>query len=104
MVYGLSTTIRTGSENVMEQGSVVQEVSGLHVVVGRSNPRGGVSVSTQVAVLRRLLLGWEKGDTQTVGYFLFFSRVGLLMKVSREFGSKKRVRWVLWLWVIAQCS
>jgi hypothetical protein len=71
MVYGLSTTIRTGSENVMEKGSVVQEVSGLHVVVGRSNPKGGVSVSTQVAVLRRLLLGWEKGDTQTVGCFHF---------------------------------
>jgi len=55
----------------MEKGSVVQEVSGLHVVVGRSNPKGGVSVSTQIAVLRRLLLGWEKGDTQTVGWIFF---------------------------------
>ena len=70
MVYGLSTTIRTGSENALERGSVVQEASGLHVVVGRSNPNGGVSVSTQVAVLRRLLLGWEKGDTQTVMIYL----------------------------------
>lgn len=54
----------------MERGAIVQEVAALHVVLGRSQPMvaGGVSVSTQIATLRRLLNGWESRDKET-GYW-----------------------------------
>ena len=63
-------TFRTGSSHAMEQGAIVQDVVALHVVLGRSQPvaPGGVSVSTQIAALRRLLYGWESRDRET-GYW-----------------------------------
>lgn len=70
-IAGLSVTFRTGSEHAMAQGAIVQDVSALHVVVGRNHPMApsGVSVSTQMATLRRLLHGWESKDKETGRWF-----------------------------------
>lgn len=76
---GLSTTFRTGSSHAMERGAIVQEVAALHVVLGRSQPMvaGGVSVSTQIATLRRLLNGWESRDKET-GYWFRKAAEGVI--------------------------
>jgi len=57
---GLSTAFATGAGHKLENGAVVQEIAALHVRVGHfsSSP----SVSTQIAALRRLLLGGGAGD------------------------------------------
>lgn len=60
---GLSTTFRTGATHALAKGAVIQRISALHYVVRRPNvltlQKGHVqvpSVSTRIAVLRRLLL------------------------------------------------
>jgi hypothetical protein len=56
----------------MERGAILQDVAALHVAVGRPYPlvgKGGVSVSEQIAALRRLLYGWERKDTETGFWF-----------------------------------
>jgi hypothetical protein len=56
----------------MERGAIMQDVAALHVTVGRPHPlfwKGGVSVSEQIASLRRLLYGWESTDTDTGFWF-----------------------------------
>ena len=49
----------------------MQDVVALHVVLGRSSPLlpKSVSVSTQMAALRRLLYGWESTDKETGIWF-----------------------------------
>lgn len=57
---GLGTTFSLGALNKLDDGAVIQEVTGMHVAVryfGKSTP----SVSTQIAALRRLLLGKTDG-------------------------------------------
>lgn len=55
---GLSTVFSTGAAHKLSKGAVAQSVAALHIAVGFSSP----STSTQIAVLRRLLLGGGKGD------------------------------------------
>ncbi|KAG6911111.1 hypothetical protein DXG01_003851 [Tephrocybe rancida] len=55
---GLSTIFSTGAAHKLVHGAVVQGVAALHVAVGDSS----VSVSTQIATLRRLLFGGGKGE------------------------------------------
>ncbi|KAG6832611.1 hypothetical protein H0H92_014447 [Tricholoma furcatifolium] len=55
---GLSTIFSTGAAHKLAPGAVVQNVAALHVSVGDSS----VSVSTQIATLRRLLLGEGQGE------------------------------------------
>jgi len=57
---GLSTAFSTGARHKLEAGAVVRPVTALHVHVG---PGQGASVSTQIATLRRLLIGGEKHGT-----------------------------------------
>lgn len=54
---GLGVAFSTGARHKLEVGAVVQSVTALHVHV---EPGQGVSVSTQIATLRRLLLADEK--------------------------------------------
>ena len=71
ILAGLSATFRTGSAHALERGALIQDVTALHVVVGRTAPFADaprVGVSAQVAALRRLLLGGEPRDTET-GYW-----------------------------------
>lgn len=56
---------------------MIQDVASLHVVLGKSNPIiRGVSVSTQIAGLRRLLYGWESRDEETGTWFRRAAEVG----------------------------
>ncbi|KAF8590883.1 composite domain of metallo-dependent hydrolase [Ramaria rubella] len=58
---GLGTLFSVGSANKMQKGAIVQDVTGLHVSIGH-NPSGSPSISTQIATLRRLLLGNGEGE------------------------------------------
>lgn len=70
IISGLSATFRTGSAHAMQRGAIVQDVAALHVVMGKPNPAlGEMSVSTQMAALRRLLYGWETQDKETGHWF-----------------------------------
>ncbi|KAF9534703.1 carbohydrate esterase family 9 protein [Crepidotus variabilis] len=70
IICGLSVTFRTGSGHAMERGALIQEVVALHVAIGKSHPLlKGVSVSTQIAGLRRLLYGWESSEKETGHWF-----------------------------------
>jgi hypothetical protein len=51
---GLSVAFATGAGHRLEKGAVVQDIAALHVSVGHSS---SATVSTQIATLRRLLLG-----------------------------------------------
>jgi hypothetical protein len=60
---GLSATFRTGAPHALIKGAIVQRISALHCAIRRPNvlaqQKGHVqapSVSTRIAVLRRLLL------------------------------------------------
>lgn len=74
---GLGTSFSLGASTKLEQGAVIQEVTGVHVSVRYSSTP---SVSSQIAALRRLLLGPEEGAS---GYWF-----GKVKKV-RLFGHHK---------------
>ncbi|KAF8914186.1 carbohydrate esterase family 9 protein [Gymnopilus junonius] len=70
VVAGLSASFRTGSLHAMQRGAIVQDIAALHVSLGKSYPTlKGISVSTQIAGLRRLLYGWESTDKETGAWF-----------------------------------
>ena len=52
-IGGLSVTFRLGAANSLEEGAIVKGVTALHVAVEKILP---ASVSTQIAILRKLLL------------------------------------------------
>ncbi|KAJ6572062.1 carbohydrate esterase family 9 protein [Mycena capillaripes] len=56
---GLSTVFSTVAAHKLVDGAVIQEVAALHVGLSLSS---AISVSTQIAALRGLLLGEGKGD------------------------------------------
>ncbi|KAF5363169.1 hypothetical protein D9758_008331 [Tetrapyrgos nigripes] len=60
ILAGLSTSFSTGASNRLARGAVLQDVVALHVAVTMGSE--SVSVSTQIAALRKLLLGDTKGD------------------------------------------
>ena len=74
---GLSATFRTGAPHALTKGAVIQRVSALHCAIRRPNAlvqqKGHVqtpSVSTRIAVLRRLLLADVDGRTgETAKWF-----------------------------------
>jgi len=55
----------------MEKGAIIQDIVALHAAVKRAHPllNPGVSVSTQISGLRRLLYGWESTDKETGLWF-----------------------------------
>jgi len=55
----------------MQRGALVQDVVALHIVMGKPHPSADerVSVSTQMATMRRLLYGWETQDKETGHWF-----------------------------------
>lgn len=74
IISGLSTTFRTGAAHGMERGAIVQNVAALHVTLTRPRPlskhnkKTTASVTEEIAMLRRLLWGFEPKETQT-GYW-----------------------------------
>ncbi|KAJ7498753.1 hypothetical protein FB451DRAFT_1334381 [Mycena latifolia] len=74
VIAGVSTTFCTGSSHAMEQGAIIQKSTALHVGIHRPHPflqnkPRAVSVSSQIAGLRRLLYGWENQETETGKWF-----------------------------------
>lgn len=73
VIAGLSTTFHLGATNALEREAIVKEITALHVYVGHSGPlqplAGWPSISTQIAGLRRLLLGGESTHTETGRWF-----------------------------------
>ncbi|KAL0573973.1 hypothetical protein V5O48_007988 [Marasmius crinis-equi] len=74
VIWGLSTTFRTSAMHAFEPGTIMQDVAALHVRISRPTPAGqgirrSVSVSEQIAGLRRLLHGWESRDSDTGVWF-----------------------------------
>ncbi|KAJ4001803.1 carbohydrate esterase family 9 protein [Lentinula boryana] len=72
MIWGLSTTFRTNAAHALEPEAIIQTETALHFRITRPrfDVRGpAASVSSQLAVLRRLLYGWESRDTDTGLYF-----------------------------------
>ena len=55
---GLGTSFSLGVSHKLEKGAIVQEITALHVSVRHF---AKLSVSTQIAALRRLLLGSSDG-------------------------------------------
>ncbi|EGO27865.1 hypothetical protein SERLADRAFT_360423 [Serpula lacrymans var. lacrymans S7.9] len=72
---GLSTTFRTGSRHILDKGALIQEVAALHVSIGRPHPLASksgkkiISISEQIAILRRLLLDPGSQETLTGQWF-----------------------------------
>ncbi|KAF9646963.1 hypothetical protein BDM02DRAFT_2841164 [Thelephora ganbajun] len=76
LIGGLSTTIRTGAHHSLEKGAIIQEVTALHVTIERDPWGSGyVSTSTQINVLRNLLLGSHQGVTSDSATGYWFRKV-----------------------------
>ncbi|KAL1759392.1 hypothetical protein FB107DRAFT_205135 [Schizophyllum commune] len=56
---GLSTAFSTGAAHKLESGAVVKPITALHVAISLGS---STSVSTQIAALRKLLLGGGEGE------------------------------------------
>ncbi|KAI0920873.1 hypothetical protein AcW2_006015 [Taiwanofungus camphoratus] len=80
IIAGLSVTFRTGSGHALEPNAIIKHITALHVVIGRAAPYSttpGVSVGTEIAALRRLLLNGEPTSTET-GYWFKKSAQGVI--------------------------
>jgi hypothetical protein len=59
-LLGMGTAFSAGADHKLEKGAIVQPETAVHVHIARG---GAVSVSSQIAVLRRLLFHFgEEGD------------------------------------------
>lgn len=84
LISGLSATIRTGARHALEKGAVVQEVTALHVTIERNPSEPGyVSTSTQINVLRNLLLDSHKGVANDSNTGHWFGKVTGVSRVSK---------------------
>lgn len=88
LIGGLSTVIRTGARHALEKGAIIQDVAALHVTVER-DPWGSVyvSTSTQINVLRQLLLGSHKGVANDSATGYWFGKVTNVSSTSEMPGS-----------------
>ncbi|EKM59751.1 uncharacterized protein PHACADRAFT_181721 [Phanerochaete carnosa HHB-10118-sp] len=73
LIGGLAVTFRTGAAHALQPDAIVQPTAALQLHVGRAAPWRGtmpdVSVSTQIATLRRLLLDAVNDDEETGRWF-----------------------------------
>jgi len=76
LVGSLSATVRTGARHALEKGAIIQDVTALHVTI-KCVPFGSgcVSTSTQINVLRNLLLGSHKGVARDSPTGYWFGKV-----------------------------
>ena len=91
---GLGTSFSLGATHRLEPGAVLTETTAVHVSVRHF---GMPSVSTQIAVLRRLLLGPQEG---AAGYwFNKVKEVSAIISIVSDLSSLRlfRVRYLL-LW------
>lgn len=72
---GLGVAFSLGANHKLEEGAVVKDITAVHVSINHS-PGGQPSVSTQIAVLRRLLLKPSDGELG-----LWFGKVTVVSSV-----------------------
>ena len=72
---GIGTTFFLGVIHKLEQGAVIQEVTGVHVSVRHFSK---LSISTQIAALRKLLLNSQQNSAG--GWFKRVADVCLFLK------------------------
>ncbi len=77
LLSGLSVAFSTGSPHKLAPGAVLQDVAALHVAAGSS----ALSVSTQIAALRNLLLGGAVGELKAVFASVVEASLSLLYDV-----------------------
>ncbi|KAL0956531.1 hypothetical protein HGRIS_002672 [Hohenbuehelia grisea] len=75
---GLGTAFRTGAAHKLIDGAVIQDITALHVQIGHV---GVPSVSTQIAALRRLLLGGAHGELGSVFAAISDGKLPLVISV-----------------------
>ncbi|KAJ7638937.1 carbohydrate esterase family 9 protein [Roridomyces roridus] len=63
VIAGISTTFHTGASHAMEKGAIIQPTVALHVTIHRPLAKSQLSVSSQIAGLRRLLTRRSETDT-----------------------------------------
>ena len=63
LISGISAAFSTGALNMLEKGAIIQDEVALHVKVSQ---RSSVSVSTQVAALRKLLFDHSATHAEAV--------------------------------------
>ncbi|TCD67498.1 hypothetical protein EIP91_012303 [Steccherinum ochraceum] len=72
-IFGLAATFRTGAAHALDTNAIVKEITALHISIGHAAPLNfgsePVSVGTQIAAFRRLLLDAEDSDTDTGTWF-----------------------------------
>jgi hypothetical protein len=73
---GLGTVFSLSATHKLEQGAVIQEVTGLHVSVRHFESK--LSISTQIAALRKLL--FDSQENLASGWFKRVTAVCLLPK------------------------
>ncbi|THH28414.1 hypothetical protein EUX98_g5775 [Antrodiella citrinella] len=73
IISGLATTFRTGAAHALDTNAIVKDITALHIQIAHPAPyiaaMPPVSVSTQIAALRRLLLDAEDPKSDTGKYF-----------------------------------
>jgi hypothetical protein len=77
---GVGTTFSLGVTHKLEQGAVIQEVTGVHVSVRHFSK---LSISTQIAALRKLLL--DSQHNPAGGWFKRVTDVCLFLKTTSPF-------------------
>ncbi|KAF8522962.1 carbohydrate esterase family 9 protein [Hysterangium stoloniferum] len=77
---GLGTHFSTGASNKLEIGAVVHKTTALHLKIGYTS-NGSPSVSSQIATLRRLLLGYGEGDQKATFEAVTNGKVPLVISV-----------------------
>ena len=88
LIGGLSATIRTGARHALERGAIIQDVTALHATIERIPWGSGyVSTSSQINVLRNLLLGSHEGVTKSSATGYWFGKVTTVSSTSEVPGS-----------------
>ncbi|KAL4247110.1 hypothetical protein ABKN59_001378 [Abortiporus biennis] len=69
-IFTITSVFRTGAKHALDPNAIVQEAAAIHVIIERPSRSSSISVSAQIAALRKLLLQSSEGEEAEV-----FSRV-----------------------------
>ncbi|KAG8906655.1 hypothetical protein FRC01_007930, partial [Tulasnella sp. 417] len=67
MFSGLSVALNDGASHSLENGAIIKNITAVHVVIGVSYITSQPSVSTQIGLLRQIIL--SKDDSKVTGWF-----------------------------------
>ncbi|KIO30758.1 hypothetical protein M407DRAFT_20283 [Tulasnella calospora MUT 4182] len=67
MFSGLSVALCNGASHSLENGAIIKDITAVHVVIGASYTKKQPSVSTQIGLLRQILM--SNDDSKVTGWF-----------------------------------